>query len=763
MIEKGMPRLVGKTLAEYQVTEEIGRGGMAIVYKAWDNARQQYVALKVLPPYFQQEVALFERFRREAQAAIKLNHPNIVSTFDTGESEGICYIAMEYVDGGSLAHKLEGGKPLDPPTVAKIIGPIAEGLEYAHAKKMVHRDLKPMNILLTKEGVPKISDFGIAKIGGQSTMTQTGTVIGTPEYMSPEQAKGEKNIDGRSDVYSLGIVLYQMLTGHVPFSGDTPHSVLYGHIYEPPKPPSRSNRSISQLTELVMLRALHKSREERYQSARQLATDLQAAIQGAPWLPSMPWPQPVYDVTMPVRRPKRSTLPLVTCLISVIVLFVAVIGLFVGRGIQFAPVAVSTAPLQFQTTELATVASVSGGSVSGVVTLSCSMPANRPIYLSLSIQPRGVPSGYGTTLSQAGSYRIENVPEGQYYVTGYIDVDGDAKVTSGDILGIYGSTIENQLPVAIARNSPSSNVNVNFKYVSRGAGQPPVECGQATTLSTPAGATQSPVAQRSPLPTFTPVTLSGGSISGAVVVNCPYTGDFPINVGLVTEPGGRGHTNLGTSIDRPGPYTISGIPDGKYFVAGHVDLDKSRDLSAGDIWGGYPDFPERAVTIAGANALTAVNIDMKYAVTGDPTMMFKPCVGSSASQPSPAATISQPTPTRSPTVSGGSVSGTVTVVGATDSHPLFVELSRKLAGGPAEYVLPLSKPGAYTFAAIPVGQYYVLAILDGDDTGRGPLTTGDSWARYTGSDPRFPQTITVADGQALTAIDIIIRVGQQGP
>jgi len=268
--------LVGKVIGKYQIIEEIGRGGMATVYKAWDSINQRYVALKVLPPYFQHDAEFIKRFRREAVAAAKLDHPNIVKVYEAGEEGGINYIAMEYIEGGSLQRRLTG-KPLDLSTAISIVSQIGSALAYAHKRGIIHRDVKPSNILLTEEGRALLSDFGIARVSEYGGITRTGTLIGTPEYMSPEQAEGEE-VDHRSDIYSLGIVLYQMLTGRVPFTGDTPLAVLHKQIYEKPTSPRVLNPMIPAEVEKVLLKALAKRPEWRYQSAEEMVAALQGAV-----------------------------------------------------------------------------------------------------------------------------------------------------------------------------------------------------------------------------------------------------------------------------------------------------------------------------------------------------------------------------------------------------------------------------------------------------------------------------------------------------
>jgi eukaryotic-like serine/threonine-protein kinase len=263
----------------YQIVRHLARGGMAEVYLARDLLLDRPVALKVLFPEFATDRSFVERFRREARSAANLNHPNIVSIYDWGEEEGTYFIVMEYVDGLTLRDVIRRQGPLMASRAAEIGADIAAALQFAHVGGVIHRDVKPGNVLITTSQV-KVTDFGIARAGDPAeSLTQAGAVMGTATYFSPEQAQGHV-VDPRTDVYSLGVVLYEMVAGRPPFTGDNPVSIAYQHVREDPVPPSRHNPDVPPVFDAIIAKAMAKNRANRYSSADDLRTDLLRFNQG---------------------------------------------------------------------------------------------------------------------------------------------------------------------------------------------------------------------------------------------------------------------------------------------------------------------------------------------------------------------------------------------------------------------------------------------------------------------------------------------------
>jgi formylglycine-generating enzyme required for sulfatase activity/predicted Ser/Thr protein kinase len=272
------PNLIGKTLGKYQVLEEIGRGGMGAVYRGYDPSLDRSVAIKVLAPHLVWERDFVQRFLQEARTAARLQHPHIVAVYDIGEQDGTYYIVMQYVDGRPLDDVLRQEGPLPPERAAAILAQVASALEAAHREGLVHRDVKPANILLRPRDQAVLTDFGIARALAGTRLTQTGMMVGTPGYISPEQIRGQE-VGPAADQYALGVVAYELLAGGPPFAGDTP-TLLHAHVYDPPPPLRARKRELSTAVEGVVLRALAKEPGQRWASVGEFARQLQAAAGG---------------------------------------------------------------------------------------------------------------------------------------------------------------------------------------------------------------------------------------------------------------------------------------------------------------------------------------------------------------------------------------------------------------------------------------------------------------------------------------------------
>ena len=272
----------GQMLGPYRIINQIGRGGMANVYKAYQPSVDRYVAIKVLPTQLAESKEFATRFHQEARIIAMLEHPHILPVFDYGESDGIAYFVMRYLEAGTLKDKMESGRPLPINEIDRIFTQLADALSYAHTHGIVHRDLKPANALIDSYGNIFLTDFGIAKLleSAAPRLTQTDAVMGTPAYISPEQAQGQP-VDQRSDIYSLGIILYEMVTGSVPFVADTPLAVLFKHITDPLPLPSKVKPDIPESIEKVILKALAKNPQDRFATASDFVEAWKNALEQA--------------------------------------------------------------------------------------------------------------------------------------------------------------------------------------------------------------------------------------------------------------------------------------------------------------------------------------------------------------------------------------------------------------------------------------------------------------------------------------------------
>jgi tetratricopeptide (TPR) repeat protein len=354
-----MPLSPGENVGPYRIIEQLGQGGMATVFKVYHPALDRYVAIKVLHPSFKEDPNFLARFQREARIVAKLEHPHIVPVYDFSEHEGMAYLVMRYVEGETLKAHLKG-KPLPPERILEILKPVAEALAYAHERGVLHRDIKPSNVMLTPEGSIFLTDFGLARMAqsGESTLSQD-MMIGTPQYMSPEQAKGEE-VDERTDIYSLGVVLYEMLTGRVPFSADTPYAIVHDHIYTPLPLPTTIKPDIFPAMERVVLKALAKEKDDRYQKVAELAMAfedalVEAASRVAPTpegekvdLATVPSTVVEAEPAIPEAKPSRKRWMIVGGAVAALLLLVCCAGLFFAsrdQKVKRTPTPIEPAPI----------------------------------------------------------------------------------------------------------------------------------------------------------------------------------------------------------------------------------------------------------------------------------------------------------------------------------------------------------------------------------------------------------------------------------
>jgi beta-lactam-binding protein with PASTA domain/predicted Ser/Thr protein kinase len=312
-VSTAVPEQLG---GRYEIGDLLGRGGMAEVHLGVDSRLGRSVAVKMLRPDLARDPSFQTRFRREAHSAASLNHPSVVAVYDTGEDQHrgnpVPYIVMEYVEGSTLRDLLASGSKLVPERALEIVDGVLEALAYSHQHGIVHRDIKPANVMLTRSGDVKVMDFGIARAMDDmgATMTQTSAVIGTAQYLSPEQARGQQ-VDARSDLYSTGCLLYELLTGRPPFVGDSPVSVAYQHVREDPVPPSHIDPDLPPGLDAIVLKALAKDREARYQSADEMRHDIASALAGRPVAAVAPPPQHTQQFAGTTVLPGTSTFPAV--------------------------------------------------------------------------------------------------------------------------------------------------------------------------------------------------------------------------------------------------------------------------------------------------------------------------------------------------------------------------------------------------------------------------------------------------------------------
>ncbi len=488
----------GRLGDRYELGEELGRGGMAEVVEAQDLRLGRRVAIKLLRPDLARDPSFQARFRREAQSAAALNHPNIVAVYDTGEDRLtmngetviVPFIVMEYVDGVTLRQLLASGRRLLPERALEITAGILAALDYSHRHGIVHRDIKPANVMLTRGGEVKVMDFGIARAlaDSTSTMTAASTVMGTAQYLSPEQARGEV-VDARSDLYSTGCVLYELLTERPPFTGESPVSVAYQHVGEEAPPPSSIDPSIPPALDAIVAKALAKDREQRYQTASDFRSDVERAIAGMPvtaaqGLAPAVAPAPAATAAIPVaagvaatsviggatpppgtdlepedEEKKRS--PWMWVAIAAVILLLGVAAVFVGRSLSSnsSGTKVSVPSIVGLTTDEASVAlSRSGLKLGNERTQISDKPANTIISQD-PVANSQLETGQGVDVVISAGKEKVSVPN----LVGLASVE-DARqslANSNLNLGSVAETDSDQPQGSVLKQSPSAGSNVD--------------------------------------------------------------------------------------------------------------------------------------------------------------------------------------------------------------------------------------------------------------------------------------------------------------
>ncbi len=481
----------------YELGEPLGRGGMAEVLEGRDLRLGRRVAVKILRPDLAKDPSFQSRFRREAQSAASLNHPNIVAVYDTGEdilgdesaSAVVPYIVMEYVDGQTLRQLMASGRRLLPERALEITAGILAALDYSHRHGIVHRDIKPANVMLTRTGDVKVMDFGIARAlaDASATMTAASAVMGTAQYLSPEQARGEV-VDARSDLYSTGCVLYELLTGRPPFTGDSPVSVAYQHVSENPLPPSQVDPSVPPALDALVLKSLAKSPDDRYQTAADFRSDVERAIAGMPVTTGVPplvggavvggvagaafgataadmtqrFPTTGAPVGGPVPgEPESNRSPWVWVGIAALILVVAGSALFLGRGLfsNSSTEQVTVPALVGKTVEIAEKALTAQGLKLGEQTPAASDQPKGTVLTQNPAAGSQLAKGQAVSVSVSAGRAQVQVPQ----LTGLGSAD-DAQVALAEVQLVLGAVTQKdsgEPEGTVLSQSPSGGTTVN--------------------------------------------------------------------------------------------------------------------------------------------------------------------------------------------------------------------------------------------------------------------------------------------------------------
>ena len=479
-----MEDLTGKQLGPYQIISALGEGGMAAVYKAYQPAMDRYVALKVLPRHFASDPQFIARFQQEAKILAKLQHPHILPVHDFGDAEGYTYIVMPYVETGTLTDVLQG-QPLSLSQIRSIISQVGAALDYAHARGLIHRDVKPSNILVDESGNCLLTDFGLAKmVEGSAALTTSGAIMGTPAYMSPEQGMGQK-LDGRSDIYSLGVILYEMASGRTPYSAETPMAVVIKHISDPLPPPRTVNPVLPEAVERVILKALAKQPQDRYATAGEFVRALQSVIPDTasitdtaldePTAPRAEVPPPGVSVSAQPIKTAQSKWVIVACgFVSLVVL----VGLAIVYGGNLLPTGTAT-PTTAPTSALATAEPSAVGAIQKV----CYVAEHEPVIGSIiEATWNGLQSGAAQYEAEASYVPVgqagDSLPQPEVInqkITDFVSANCDLIVTAGFNSGDATAAAAKANPrqkfqiLDFAYDSPIDNVWAHVYAADQGA------------------------------------------------------------------------------------------------------------------------------------------------------------------------------------------------------------------------------------------------------------------------------------------------------